>query len=219
MSFLDSIIFYFLTAFIGASLLRFIEYKTKRYFEIPEPQREILNQKLVVYKELYLHTVASPLGFSVESDLCDEYLNKFCIKVQTSEELFLLLSPKCLALLKEYKGILTSKNFHEDIKKTRIELKATIEYDFFLIKEKLGYANELKLKRNVEFSFTISVLLILWIIYVLCMKATSPDKFSADIWSIYVLSCSFAILLILFFFSYYFRNKALIRRRRATNRQ
>ena len=130
-------------SFLGVSLFRSISYSVDRYYLNNEHLRDIYEKKLDLYKQLYFAIVANPLGKPVDKSQGIDFVKKFVVDLNCSDELFLLVSPELLKWFKLYSNKEEEKYFSY--------IKDTVNYDFNHIKHKLGYESELKVENRTYF--------------------------------------------------------------------
>lgn len=137
-----------LASITSSTICVYLTSKTKRLTEISSHEVSLYEEKFEVYQNLYLG-LNDQFGRVLEKKERQDFLISFCAKCKTSDRLFLLLSPKLLRQLYEFKKNYESNNnnkFYDSksFTNTAYEINYTIQKDFSKIKLKLGYEDDYK---------------------------------------------------------------------------
>ncbi|MDQ0361595.1 hypothetical protein [Breznakia pachnodae] len=211
MTFEENIIFFLLTALFGGLISNYISHKLKKHFELSDSMRTIEEKRLEIYKKLYLLT-KDHYGNYITATKVDDSLIEFCTNIKNTENSdFLYLSTKCIKALNEFQKQYPNRGANESkFQSIRSDLVYIIEYDFNIIKEKLGYSNSIKEKRNLHIAITCTCLCILWIIYAVFQRQTNPNVIPKDSWKIISITTQIAVVIGSLSFLYVINHKSLL---------
>lgn len=197
-----------LATIASSTICVYLTNKVKRLTEISSHEVSLYEEKFEVYKNLYLG-LNDPFGRVSSKKERQDFLIDFCKKCKTSDRLFLLLSPKLLRQLYEFKKHYESNedNKFYDAKifiDVVYEIDFTIQRDFSKIKLKLGYTDDYKYRIFSSIILHLCITSVVFFFIALFELFQNQDK---NLHKLYVMIIGISVIVFLFSLFYIADNR------------